>query len=68
MKPAKLPNLEDAERRIDELFNVAFPVDHPAMLDWVSIKFALKEFHGSKVQRSCQLCGGYLDSDGVAHY
>lgn len=33
---------QEAEERLDNLFSAAFGVDHPAMIDWVSIKFELK--------------------------
>jgi len=33
---------QEAEERLDNLFSAAFGVDHPAMIDWVVIKFELK--------------------------
>lgn len=33
----------EAEERIDQVFLEAFETNHPAMLDWVSIKFELKD-------------------------
>lgn len=48
----KLPPVSEAEARIDELFSRAsFDSDHPAMQDWVSIKFALKQLTAALTQR-----------------
>jgi len=38
-----LPKLDEAEQRLDAVFAEAFGADHPALHDWVAIKFALKE-------------------------
>jgi hypothetical protein len=44
----KLPLLQEAVERLDKLFDEAFGIDHPAMQDWVAIKFALKEKKNAK--------------------
>ena len=37
-------SLEEAESRLDQLFlETGFSANHPAMLDWVTVKFALKD-------------------------
>ena len=35
--------IPDYEERLDKLFVNAFPSDHPAMNDWVKLKFELQE-------------------------
>lgn len=35
--------MSEVEQKLDELFCNAFETNHPAMLDWVNIKFELKE-------------------------
>ena len=35
--------IPDYEKRLDKLFVNAFPSDHPAMNDWVKLKFELQE-------------------------
>ena len=39
----KLPSVEEAESRLDALFGEAFQGDHPALKDWIAIKFHLKD-------------------------
>lgn len=34
--------MDEHEQRLDQLFLEAFGTNHPAMLDWVEIKFRLK--------------------------
>lgn len=41
MAAFQLPKLDAAEERLDQLFG-AFSSGHPALQDWVAIKFALK--------------------------
>lgn len=35
--------MSDAEDRLDQVFMDAFETNHPAMLDWVTIKFELQQ-------------------------
>lgn len=35
--------LKDAIERLDNVFYLAFETNHPAMLDWVTVKFRLKD-------------------------
>jgi len=101
MSEGKLPCLNEAIERLDQLFSVAFSIDHPAILDWSIVRFALKGNERSRIclvtgeehrwspsgeccncsvsvestqriapkhSKPCELCGGYLDSDGIAQY
>lgn len=46
-----MPNLEEAESRLDSLFaECGFASDHPAMQDWVAVKFALKSARQNTVE------------------
>ena len=38
----------EAEDRLDQVFINAFEANHPAMLDWVAVKFELKELRATK--------------------
>ena len=40
--------MSEAEDRLDQVFLNAFETNHPAMLDWVAIKFELKELRAAK--------------------
>ena len=40
--------MSDAEDMLDQVFISAFETNHPAMLDWVAIKFELKELRAAK--------------------
>ena len=69
----KIPDLEEAIARLDSLFGTAFPVDHPAMLDWVAVKFALNDnqaaqqtdevrlTHEVEIGLCCKECGRELE-------
>jgi len=39
----KLPDVKEALQRLDLLLCDAFSGDHPAMQDWVAVRFALQE-------------------------
>lgn len=41
--PPICPNVHEAEGRLDQVFIKAFETNHPAMRDWVAIKFELKK-------------------------
>ena len=41
----------EAEERLDQVFIQAFETNHPAMLDWVAIKFELKRLRAAKEER-----------------
>lgn len=42
--------MSDAEDRLDQVFIAAFETNHPAMLDWVAIKFELKKLRAAQVK------------------
>jgi len=45
--------IPDYEQRLDQVFLVAFSTNHPAMLDWVQIKFELKSLRAKSVIEPC---------------
>ena len=48
--PMKIEHVKDAEDRLDKLFDEAFAVNDSPTLDWVCVKFALKEFYDQKAE------------------
>lgn len=34
---------QEAEDNIDKLLTIAFPTEHPALMNWIRIKFVLKK-------------------------
>jgi len=48
--PIDLEKILNAEKNLDKLFFEAFtPANHPALIDWVTIKFAIKELKKLKI-------------------
>lgn len=54
MPSVKLPNLDEAIERLNQLMEKAFAIDHPVMLDWIVVRFAL---NGGDLSELCPLTG-----------
>jgi len=62
-----MPSLEEAESRLDSLFaECNFSSDHPAMQDWVAVKFALKSAR-QEGNIEAQHSGGVAGGPGTAN-
>lgn len=57
--------MSDAEDRVDQVFVEAFETNHPAMLDWVTIKFELQELRNKSKSIECQNTDCDYNSEGT---
>ena len=51
-KDKERKEIAKSEERLDQLFMKAFETNHPAMLDWVRIKFELKRLRNERNEQN----------------